>query len=224
MPHGSLKGASILPHDAQPPNTRRQPTFLPANAGHRIKNPSRQISKALHEITASCRVIMTGTPIQNSLIEMWALFDFACKGTLLGSKKTFQLEFEGPIVRGTDKNASEHDMTIGAQVCSLPQLGRGMDAERSLTCVWQHQLGARPERNCPARPRAARPRHSLATHLLEPRFCSWHSHSASSSRASSYVARRRPLYAPKKTLPRRPETSHLAPQARQLQPAWSCQR
>ena len=50
------------------------------SAGHKIKNPSTQVSKCLHSIPAKHRIILTGTPIQNSFDEMWALFDFACQG------------------------------------------------------------------------------------------------------------------------------------------------
>ena len=31
--------------------------------------------------------------------EMWALFDFVCEGTLLGTSRTFKQEYENPIVR-----------------------------------------------------------------------------------------------------------------------------
>jgi SNF2 family DNA or RNA helicase len=33
---------------------------------------------------------MTGSPIQNNLQEMWALFDYACEGRLLGDSATFK--------------------------------------------------------------------------------------------------------------------------------------
>jgi SWI/SNF-related matrix-associated actin-dependent regulator of chromatin subfamily A member 5 len=40
------------------------------------------------------RVLVTGTPIQNSLDELWALFDYAANGELFGDHKTFKQEFE----------------------------------------------------------------------------------------------------------------------------------
>uniref|UniRef100_A0A3Q4GTZ2 Excision repair cross-complementation group 6-like n=1 Tax=Neolamprologus brichardi TaxID=32507 RepID=A0A3Q4GTZ2_NEOBR len=52
------------------------------------------------------RVLLTGTPVQNNLREMWALFDFACQGTLLGMAKTFKAEYENPITRAREKDAT----------------------------------------------------------------------------------------------------------------------
>lgn len=47
--------------------------------GHKIKNPKSEIYKALRTIPVDCRVILTGTPIQNNLMEAHSLFDFACR-------------------------------------------------------------------------------------------------------------------------------------------------
>ena len=44
-------------------------------------------------------MILTGTPIQNNLKEMWALFDWTHQGTLLGTARTFGMEFDTPIWR-----------------------------------------------------------------------------------------------------------------------------
>jgi hypothetical protein len=47
------------------------------------------------------RILMTGTPIVNSLKEMWVLFERACKGQLLGADyKKFKQEYEDCIVAG----------------------------------------------------------------------------------------------------------------------------
>lgn len=50
-----------------------------AAQGHKIKNPKSEIYKALRTIPVDCRVILTGTPIQNNLMEAHSLFDFACR-------------------------------------------------------------------------------------------------------------------------------------------------
>ena len=47
--------------------------------GHKIKNPKMQLVQRLQEIPAAVRIIISGTPIQNNLMEMHALFDFACE-------------------------------------------------------------------------------------------------------------------------------------------------
>ena len=51
------------------------------------------------------RVIMTGTPIQNRLQELWSLFDFVFPGKL-GTLPVFQSQFGVPIQAGTYSNAS----------------------------------------------------------------------------------------------------------------------
>ena len=83
--------------------------------GHKIKNPSSQISKCLHAIPSARRVILSGTPIQNSLDEMWALFDFACQGRLLGTKETFKIEFASRIVHATDRGATIEQRNLGSK-------------------------------------------------------------------------------------------------------------
>jgi SNF2 family DNA or RNA helicase len=54
--------------------------------GHQIKNPSTQMHKSCNRICRSMktrRLLLTGTPIQNNLKELWALFDWATYGRLL---------------------------------------------------------------------------------------------------------------------------------------------
>lgn len=54
-----------------------------------IKNPSTKRTKAIKEIQADGRIAMTGTPIENNLLELWSLFDFLNRG-LLGNIKEFK--------------------------------------------------------------------------------------------------------------------------------------
>ncbi|CAN0115394.1 unnamed protein product, partial [Discosporangium mesarthrocarpum] len=44
--------------------------------GHRLKNEKSQLSQKLKQVTAICRVLLTGTPLQNNLRELWALLHF----------------------------------------------------------------------------------------------------------------------------------------------------
>jgi len=53
-----------------------------------IKNPAAKQTKAVKGLEASNRVVMTGTPIENSLSDLWSLFDFINPG-LLGSANEF---------------------------------------------------------------------------------------------------------------------------------------
>src|SRR5487761_346701 len=53
-----------------------------------IKNPGAQQTRAVKQLKAGCRIVLTGTPIENRLSDLWSLFDFLNPG-LLGDAKTF---------------------------------------------------------------------------------------------------------------------------------------
>lgn len=67
--------------------------------GHKIKNRESLISQAVMRIQAKSRFVVTGTPIQNNLSELWTIFNFV-NPSLLGSYGTFQDEFEKRIKHG----------------------------------------------------------------------------------------------------------------------------
>jgi SNF2 family DNA or RNA helicase len=71
-----------------------------------IKNGATRRSQAAMALSADFRMIMTGTPVENHLGELWNLFRFINPG-LLGSEKQFQLKFAGPIERNKDKGAKQ---------------------------------------------------------------------------------------------------------------------
>lgn len=54
-----------------------------------IKNPSSQVSRAVRSLRGIRRVAMTGTPVENSLSDLWSIFDFICPG-LLGTPDAFR--------------------------------------------------------------------------------------------------------------------------------------
>lgn len=69
-----------------------------------LKNPAAQTAKALRDIPARGRLALTGTPMENSLQDLWTLFDWVVPG-LLGDRKTFQSVFRTPIEKQGDKAA-----------------------------------------------------------------------------------------------------------------------
>ncbi|CAO2836884.1 unnamed protein product [Amaranthus hypochondriacus] len=89
--------------------------YMILDEGHLIKNPSTQRAKSLLAIPCAHRIIISGTPIQNNLKELWALFNFCCPD-LLGDNKEFREKYEHPILRGNDKRASERDKRVGSMV------------------------------------------------------------------------------------------------------------
>ncbi|KAH0987969.1 hypothetical protein GBA52_015146 [Prunus armeniaca] len=89
--------------------------YMILDEGHLIKNPSTQRAKSLLEIPCAHRIIVSGTPLQNNLKELWALFNFCCP-ELLGDKQWFKEKFESLILRGNEKNASDREKRIGSTV------------------------------------------------------------------------------------------------------------
>ena len=69
-----------------------------------LKNSNTQNAKAVKEIVADTRYALTGTPIENSLAELWSIFDYIMPGYLFTYKK-FKTEFEVPIVKEESQKA-----------------------------------------------------------------------------------------------------------------------
>ena len=54
-----------------------------------IKNAESTQTRAVKKLAARCRLVLTGTPVENHLGDLWSLFDFCCPG-LLGTAKQFK--------------------------------------------------------------------------------------------------------------------------------------
>ncbi|ORX56300.1 hypothetical protein DM01DRAFT_1285609 [Hesseltinella vesiculosa] len=80
--------------------------LLLCDEGHRLKNGDSMLFKELNKLQVKRRVILSGTPIQNDLSEYYNLLDFANPG-LLGTPSEFRKNFELPILRGRDSDASD---------------------------------------------------------------------------------------------------------------------
>lgn len=70
-----------------------------------IKNQSTLISKAVKQIDCRQRFVLTGTPIENRLSELWNLFDFLMPGYLF-SHQRFVEKLEKPVVKSRDPEAA----------------------------------------------------------------------------------------------------------------------
>jgi len=73
--------------------------------GHKIRNPNTAITIHCKELRTPNRVILSGTPMQNNLVELWSLFDFVFP-MRLGTLVNFRQTFETPIKIGGYANAS----------------------------------------------------------------------------------------------------------------------
>ncbi len=69
------------------------------------KNPASQIAKVVRGLQADHRLALTGTPVENSLRDLWAIFGFVEPG-LLGSEASFRRRFELPIADGDEGAAA----------------------------------------------------------------------------------------------------------------------
>jgi SNF2 family DNA or RNA helicase len=66
----------------------------------KIKTPGTFVTNAAKAMKANFRIGMTGTPVENSLMDLWCIFDF-CSPGLLGIAKEFATQFQKPL---KDKN------------------------------------------------------------------------------------------------------------------------
>ncbi|EQB77439.1 DNA repair and recombination protein RAD54-like protein [Camelus ferus] len=82
--------------------------------GHRLKNSENQTYQALDSLNTSRRVLISGTPIQNDLLEYFSLVHFVNSG-ILGTAHEFKKHFELPILKGRDAAASEEDRQLGEE-------------------------------------------------------------------------------------------------------------
>ena len=76
--------------------------YIVADEAQYIKNNNTKNAKAIKEIKSETRFALTGTPIENSLSELWSIFDFIMPGYLFSYKKFKEL-YETDIVRSNDE-------------------------------------------------------------------------------------------------------------------------
>ena len=67
-----------------------------------IKNRQTQNAQAVKAVRAKHRLVLTGTPLENSVLDLWSIFDFLMPG-YLGTAKDFRERYEQPIAK--EKNA-----------------------------------------------------------------------------------------------------------------------
>lgn len=73
---------------------------------HTIKNRETKMAHAVHQLKASTRIALTGTPLQNHLGELWSLFNFINPG-LLGNYDFFRQKFVVPIESGNKERQQQ---------------------------------------------------------------------------------------------------------------------
>ncbi len=87
--------------------------YCALDEGHVIKNPKSGTTKAIKRIRANHRLILSGTPIQNNVLELWSLFDFLMPG-FLGTEKHFNSAYSKPILASRGVKCSAQQAEAGA--------------------------------------------------------------------------------------------------------------
>lgn len=92
---------ALIRRDAELYRALEFDTVILDEAQH-IKNRQSQNAQAVKSIRARHRLVLTGTPLENSVLDLWSIFDFLMPG-YLGAAQDFRDRYEAPIVR--DRNA-----------------------------------------------------------------------------------------------------------------------
>jgi TATA-binding protein-associated factor len=87
--------------------------YLVLDEGHLIKNPRAKVTVAVKQLLSNHRLILSGTPIQNNVLELWSLFDFLMPG-FLGAEKVFLDRFAKPIAASRFSKSSSKEQEAGA--------------------------------------------------------------------------------------------------------------
>ncbi len=82
----------------------KQFKYIVADEAQYIKNSSTQNATSLKSLKGEVKFALTGTPIENSIAELWSIFDFIMPGYLYNYNK-FKKKFEEPILKLEDKEA-----------------------------------------------------------------------------------------------------------------------
>jgi len=116
--HGGVHPCMIASYEALRkigPSLAGRVDLLVCDEGHRLKAAGgNQTIAALKAIACRRVVLLTGTPLQNDLSELYAVLDFVAPG-FLGTHAAFTRVFADPIARARDPAAKPADRDLGAR-------------------------------------------------------------------------------------------------------------
>ena len=87
-------------------------------SGHKIRNPDAKVTLSVKQIATAHRLILSGSPMQNNLKELWSLFDFIYPGKL-GTMPVFLQQFSTPITQAGYANASTVQVATGYKCATV---------------------------------------------------------------------------------------------------------
>ncbi len=80
--------------------------LVAADEAQAVKNPLSRTARALRRIPSDARFALTGTPVENRLVDLWSLLDWTTPG-LLGPLERFRCEVAVPVERNRDPDATD---------------------------------------------------------------------------------------------------------------------
>jgi SNF2 family DNA or RNA helicase len=96
---------ALIRRDAERYQNLEFDTVVLDEAQH-IKNRQTQNAQAVKSVRARHRLVLTGTPLENSVLDLWSIFDFLMPG-YLGSAQDFRERYEIPITRERNEEAQK---------------------------------------------------------------------------------------------------------------------
>ncbi|XP_014513463.1 protein CHROMATIN REMODELING 20 isoform X1 [Vigna radiata var. radiata] len=87
------------------------PDILVCDEAHMIKNTKADVTQALKQVKCQRRIALTGSPLQNNVMEYYCMVDFVREG-FLGSSHEFRNRFQNPIENGQHTNSTLTDVKI----------------------------------------------------------------------------------------------------------------
>jgi SNF2 family DNA or RNA helicase len=100
-----LTSYPLLRQDADFHRTQRYAAVV-LDEAQQIKNPDSQLAQAACGLQAQLRFALTGTPVENSVRDLWSLFHFIMPG-YLGSRKDFKERYEAPLSSKPDPSLQQ---------------------------------------------------------------------------------------------------------------------
>ena len=110
--------------------------LLVVDEGHRLKNADARLATALRSLTAAHRILLTGTPLQNSLAELWALLNFVLP-KVFDSAASFDEWFAAPLGDGGGGPGMASPNTANAAASAATPL---TEEEQLLVITRLHQV------------------------------------------------------------------------------------
>jgi SNF2 family DNA or RNA helicase len=105
-----LTSYGVLRLDQEILNSREWDTVV-LDEAQTIKNPDSQVTQAAHALKGKFRATLSGTPVENSLLDLWSQFHFI-NPHFLGSREEFQENYARPISRGETEVAQRLKLRI----------------------------------------------------------------------------------------------------------------